>query len=133
MKKTRLASILWMKCPKCQEGDLYASQNPYNLGQLTEMHKACKVCGESFTREPGFYFGAAYVSYALTVAIWVAVLVALMTFDALGWINFSFFENPITFILSGIITLLLSLPYLYRVSRSIWIHMFVSFDRSRKK
>lgn len=125
--------MLWMKCPKCQNGDLYATQNPYNLSQLTNMHKSCTACGESFTREPGFYFGAAYVSYALTVALWVAVLVALMTFNALGWITFSFFENPITFILTGIITLLASLPYLYRVSRSIWIHMFVSFDAKRKK
>lgn len=125
--------MLWMKCPKCQDGDLFESQNHYNFGKLTHMHKTCQSCGESFTREPGFYFGAAYVSYALTVAIWVAVLVALYTFDALGWIEFSFFDNPITFILSGIITLIVLLPVIYRVSRSIWIHMFVPFDSSRKK
>ena len=42
---------------------------------------------EDFEREPGFYFGAAYVSYALTVALWVAVLVAMMAFDAWGWMD----------------------------------------------
>lgn len=91
------------------------------------MKKVCGHCGESFTREPGFYFGAAYVSYALTVALWVAVLVALMTFDAIGLISFGFFDNPLTFIVSGVVTLVLLLPPLYRLSRSIWINFFVNY------
>lgn len=127
LKGTKLYSILWFKCPRCHDGDLYACKNPYVLSELTEMKKSCDVCGESFTREPGFYFGAAYVSYALTVALWVAVLVALMTFDAIGLIDFSFFENPLTFIVSGVVSLAVLLPVIYRLSRSIWINFFVSY------
>lgn len=92
------------------------------------MHARCSHCNESFTREPGFYFGAAYVSYALTVALWVAVLVALITFDSLGWIEFSFFTHPLTFIISGVATLIILLPLIYRLSRSIWIGLFVTYD-----
>lgn len=84
-------------------------------------------------REPGFYFGAAYVSYGLTVALWIAVLVALMTFGKLGWIHFTrFLEQPKTYLISGIATLLILLPPLQRLSRSIWIHMFVRFGRTSR-
>jgi len=91
------------------------------------MHQKCSNCGEPFQREPGFYYGAAYVSYALTIALWVAVLVALIVFDAVGLISFSFMENPILFLSIGIGLLLALLPVLYRLSRAIWINIFVKY------
>lgn len=133
LKGTKLYSIFLFKCPRCHEGDLYKDKNPYNIGSLTNMETKCSHCGESFTREPGFYFGAAYVSYALTVALWVAVLVALMTFDSIGWIEFGFFSHPLTFIISGVLTLVVLLPVIYRFSRSIWINFFVNFDRTKSE
>lgn len=87
------------------------------------MNKVCPVCQEDFKREPGFYFGAAYVSYALTVALWVAVLAALTTFDAMGWIEFGFYTHVSTFLTTGIAVLLVLLPALYRFSRTLWLHM----------
>ena len=88
------------------------------------MHKGCAACGEDFEREPGFYFGAAYVSYALTVALWVAVLVAMMAFDAWGWMEFGMFTHPGTYLATGCTLLLALMPVIYRFSRSIWISMF---------
>ena len=92
------------------------------------MHHSCAECGEDFEREPGFYFGAAYVSYALTVALWVAVLVALNCFDAWGYIEFGMFTHPGTFLWTGIGLLVALLPLIYRLSRSIWISMFTKSD-----
>lgn len=94
------------------------------------MHENCLICEEDFKREPGFYFGAAYVSYALTVALWVAVLVALICFDWWGWISFSFFEDVPLFLACGIGVLLLLMPVILRLSRSIWIHMFTKRNGS---
>lgn len=133
LKGNKLYSVLWFKCPKCHEGDLFDTKNPYKLSELTTMNNTCSKCGESFQREPGFYFGAAYVSYGLTVALWVAVLVALMTFDAIGWIDFGFFTHPTTFIVIGIATLIVLLPVVYRLSRSIWINLFVSYKGKEVK
>jgi len=96
------------------------------------MHQHCDKCNEDFMREPGFYFGAAYVSYGLTVALWIAILVALKTFDFLGWIEYGFFTHPATFLITGIVALVLLLPILYRLSRSIWINMFVNFKETKK-
>jgi uncharacterized protein (DUF983 family) len=127
---SKFKAIITQKCPKCHDGHLWGHPNPYKLSVLTHMNKSCQVCGENFLREPGFYFGAAFVSYGLTVGLWIAVLVALLSFDAMGVIEFSFFENPLTFFISGLVALLAALPFIYRLSRSIWIHFFVKFDAS---
>ena len=128
-KSSKLYPILTFRCPKCHQGKLFIEPNPYKFSMMTTMHSKCNCCHEDFVREPGFFFGAAYVSYALTVALWVAVLVALMTFDALGWISFSFFENPAMFLTVGITALVVLLPVLFRLSRAIWIAMFVHYDK----
>ncbi len=113
---------------------MFKVSNPYLPRTINAMHAACPVCGENFQREPGFYFGAAYVNYAMTVALWVAVLVALYVFGALGWIEFTgMFEQPDTVIVSGIVTLLVLLPLIQRLSRSLWIHLFVRFKGTKAK
>jgi uncharacterized protein (DUF983 family) len=122
-QRSLLGALLALKCPQCREGNLFQFPNAYRLQTTSKMNKSCPVCGEDFEREPGFYFGAAYVSYALTVALWVAVLVALYTFDALGWIEFSFFTHVTLFLVTGITTLIVLLPPVYRLSRAIWIHL----------
>ena len=80
----KLSWILRNRCTKCGKGTLFVKSNAYDLRHTAAMHSACESCGEGFAREPGFCFGAAYVSDALTVALWIAVLVALMCFDAVG-------------------------------------------------
>jgi len=126
MKGKKLYSIFTFTCPRCHEGKLFKHKGTYAKG-FTELNKKCSVCGEDFEREPGFYFGAAYVSYALTVALWVALYVALTVFDSLGIMEFSFFDDGLLFLLSGILLLIVLLPYIYRFSRSIWINFFVHY------
>ncbi|MDA9863871.1 DUF983 domain-containing protein [Flavobacteriales bacterium] len=124
-----IASILKNRCPACREEHMFTVPNPYWPRTINEMHPSCPACGEDFKREPGFYFGAAYVNYALTVALWVAVLVALYVFGALGWIEFTgMFDQPNTVVVSGIVTLLVLLPPIQRLSRSLWIHIFVRYQ-----
>lgn len=91
------------------------------------MNSKCAHCGEDFGREPGYYFGAAYVSYGLTIALWVAVFVAFTTFDAIGLMSFSFFDDAVLYLVIGVALLLILMPVIYRLSRSMWIHMFVKY------
>ena len=133
MKMSKLASILRMRCPSCHEESLFENPNPYAFHEIGKMPDHCPNCGTSFKREPGFYFGAAYVSYGLTVALWIAVLVALITFDALGIIEYAFLENPLTFLITGVIALIALLPFIFRLSRSIWIHIFVKDKKVEMK
>ena len=124
----KLSWIVRNRCPKCGKGTLFVKPNAYDLRHTAAMQSACASCGEDFEREPGFYFGAAYVSYALTVALWIAVLVALMCFDAWGWMEFGMFTHPGTFLTTGITLLVVLMPVLYRLSRSLWIAMFTKTD-----
>jgi len=126
LKGSKLYSIFTFTCPRCHEGKLFQQKATYAKG-FTELNRKCPVCGENFEREPGFYFGAAYVSYALTVAIWVALYVALTVFDALGFMNFDFFDDGFLFLSLGVILLVLLLPLIYRFSRAIWINFFVKY------
>ena len=116
--------MLRNRCPQCGKTHLFVEPNAYKLGTTAHMHKGCTTCGEDFEREPGFYFGAAYVSYALTVALWVAVLVAMIAFDAWGWIEFGMFTHPGTYLTTGCTLLLALMPPIYRLSRSIWLSIF---------
>jgi uncharacterized protein (DUF983 family) len=123
-----IVATLTFKCPACREGSLYENPSLYTFRDLSKNKKVCSHCGEDLQPEPGFYFGAAYVSWALTVATWVSVLVALKSFNAWGWMEFGFLTHPGTFLMSGIGTSLVLFPYMFRLSRSIWAHMFIPFN-----
>lgn len=89
-----------------------------------EMHKQCTVCGQPTEIEVGFYYGTGYVSYALTVAISVATLVAWLVL-----IGMSFNDNRfLWWLISNGILLIALQPWLMRLSRSLWISWFVKYD-----
>lgn len=122
-KGSRLYSIFKMKCPRCQEGDFFIS-HPYDLRNAGNTHEKCSNCELKYSKEPGFYYGAMYVSYGLTVALFVAM-----------WVSFNlFFENisvgiQIFLIIS---TTVLLTPYIYALSKIIWINIFIKYDRGNE-
>jgi uncharacterized protein (DUF983 family) len=120
MKKgTKLYSILHSKCPRCQKGDLYPDVNPYHLKKMTAMYPECSNCKQSFDPEPGFYYGAMYVSYGLTVALAIFIIILTVFIFSLEsfWV--------ISIISSAIVILS---PLTLRFSRNIWLNMFVKYN-----
>lgn len=88
------------------------------------MNKACPVCGQPTEIEVGFYYGTSYVSYALTVALSVATLIAWYVI-----IGMSTNDNRFFYWLAFNAVFLLALqPWLMRFSRSLWISWFVKYD-----
>lgn len=114
-----ISSVLHLKCPKCRQGDLFCNKKIYRYKGFFDMPKKCPKCGQDFQIETGFYYGAMYVSYALTIALIVAVFIALIVFNI--------FSIEL-FLLLDFIVLLIALPYLFKVSRSIWIALMIKFD-----
>jgi uncharacterized protein (DUF983 family) len=123
--KTALGKIIKMKCPHCGKGHLFVNESAFSFSKLGQVKSECTECGTNFNPEPGFYFGAAYVSWGLTVAMWVAILIALKTFDAMGVLEFGFLTHPKTFLLTGVVLTILLFPVLYKLSRSIWASSFI--------
>ncbi|OOG69345.1 hypothetical protein B0E43_20280 [Algoriphagus sp. A40] len=117
-----LTSVLTCKCPKCRKGQMFPKGNLMHPLRFHKMNESCAVCGQSFEPEPGFYFGAMFVSYGLNTVIFIAVWVLL----ALLVENYSL---STLLILLGL-TVVVFLPISFRLSRSIWIALFVRFQKA---
>lgn len=94
-----------------------------------EMNKVCPLCGQPTEIEVGFYYGTGYVSYALTVAISVASLIAWWVIIGLSAHDKRFFY----WVGFNALLLILLQPWIMRLSRSIWISWFVKYDPEWKE
>ena len=122
-KSSKLYSILKFKCPHCHEGNFYKSKNPYNFSSMSEHREKCSECGEKFSLEPGFYFGAMYVSYALGVAHMVSLVVAKWVLE----IEMEFWN----FIIIVASSLILITPLYYALSKIVWANLFMNYKEKK--
>lgn len=120
LKGSKLYSIFTGKCPVCHRGDMYVEKNPFKLSKILKMNERCSHCNTKFKIEPSFFYGAMYVSYGLGVAIAVATFVIVYLILGL--------DRHYTFI-AIIIALILTFPIVLRLSRNIWINLFVHYDK----
>lgn len=125
-KEPGVLNLLKCKCPRCRQGDMFVNKNPWKLRSTMKMNMECQACKQPFDIEVGFYYGSGYISYALTIALSVATLVAWWVL-----IGFSVHDNRIFYWL-GFNSLLLVLlqPYLMRVSRTGWLSFFIRYDKN---
>lgn len=101
----RMRGILLQRCPRCLRGEVFSG--------LLRMNETCPRCGLRFEREEGYFVGAMYVSYALALLAGAPLCVGLLAFGVpLGWTMLA---------LAG--ELLALLPFLFRYSRVIWLHL----------
>lgn len=121
IKGTKIYSILTGTCPVCHKGDMYLENNPYKLSTIMKMHDRCSNCGKKFKIEPSFFFGAMYVSYAVGTAIAIATFVIAYFFIGL--------DRDYTFLVI-ILALTILFPFIVRISRNIWINVFVDYDKN---
>ncbi len=93
------------------------------------MNKHCLVCRQPTEKEPGFYYGTGYVSYALAVAISITTFVAWYVIIGMSVKDNRFFYWLIT----NAFILIFIQPWLMRVSRSIWLSWFVKYEPEWEK
>ncbi len=117
-----LLSILKCKCPQCHAGDLFLYPNPYVISKINLMPANCPVCNLSFEQETGFYWGAMYVSYGLTVMISFINFVCF--YFIWGWLTWEF-------LVENTIVLILTLPLVFRYSRVLFLYLFGKYKRFR--
>ena len=123
-KGSKLYSILTGTCPKCQNESMYVDQNLLHIQNCIKMNESCSHCGLKYQIEPSFFYGAMYVSYGLNVAVGIAAFI----------VTFVFLKTELkTSFLTIIVSILILFPVVLRLSRSIYINMFVSYDAVLKK
>ena len=98
---------------------MYVNPNAYAVSDTMKMHEHCSHCGLRYKIEPNFFFGAMYVSYALAVALCIAVFVV---------VHFIVGRSvPESFLwILGVLIILM--PWVARVSRNIYINMFIHYE-----
>lgn len=124
-----LSSALSCRCPRCREGKLFKNSPRMSFKKNLEMNKNCPVCNQPTEIEVGFYYGTGYVSYALTIAISVATLIAWAILIGLSTSDNRFFY---WMGLNAVLLILLQ-PWIMRLSRSLWISWFVKYDPEWKE
>ncbi len=120
--------VLKCKCPRCREGDMFQQKNPYRLNGFMRMYEFCPVCKQEFEIEVGFYYGAHYVAYALAIALSVSTFVAWFVIVGMSLKDDRFFY----WMGFNAIALVLSQPYLQRLSRVVWLSFFVGYNKNWK-
>ncbi|MEE9438257.1 MAG: DUF983 domain-containing protein [Saprospiraceae bacterium] len=113
-----ITSLWKYKCPKCRQGDLFVK--PFDISNPLNINEKCEHCSQLFEPEPGYYFGAMFVSYVWTAFSSLAIIGFCMMVLNLS-VNVSF----------GILVLISALTFFWiaRISRSIYIHLDVRYDK----
>ncbi|WP_196892800.1 DUF983 domain-containing protein [Aureivirga marina] len=103
-------------CPNCQEGKMFKERGGLLKFKFPQMYENCPSCNHKFEKEPGFFYGAMYISYAVSVAEGIATYV----------ISSFFFTQKLDYRIMIIIAIvLLSMTVInYRISRVIWAYIF---------
>lgn len=113
--RTSSQALLACKCPRCRQGDMYKHALTKKWFSM-EMYEKCPKCQQTYEPEPGFYYGAMFVSYAFSAAI---------TFIT-GFILYNFFDNPDTWVYMAVVTVAVAIlwPAMFKYSRAIFLHAF---------
>ncbi|WP_345211639.1 DUF983 domain-containing protein [Mucilaginibacter gynuensis] len=70
-------AMLHAKCPRCRRGKMFVG-GMYSFGS-NKINERCPHCGLMFEIEPGYFYAAMYVSYALNIAEAVGIVIATYT------------------------------------------------------
>ncbi len=102
-------------CPQCRQGKMF-KYPLWKISKFAEMNENCPVCGLKFEVEPGFWYGAMFVSYANTILLLVIMGVGI----------FYIFNDPPTvyYIVAITIMSIVLVPFNFRISRSVFLHLF---------
>ena len=118
-----LYSVLRNKCPRCHQGDVFEYKHPFRKN-FDKMHATCSQCHLKYEKEPGFFYGAMYVSYALMVAVFVTLWVLNGWFFKLESTGF------IILVISGILGMA---TIVYRTARLVWLNFFIRYNPEMDK
>jgi len=123
-KGNRLYSIFNNRCPRCQNGPIFKAKNAYDFKAMTQMYERCSHCDLKYEMEPAFWYGSMYAAYGLAVALSVSLFIGTEVLFHLSLTEYLIYNG---------IALILLIPLIWRLSRLIWINLFVSYKKDYDK
>ncbi|WP_443938928.1 DUF983 domain-containing protein [Pedobacter sp. MW01-1-1] len=112
---SKFQAVVQCKCPRCRKGDIFTGK-AYSL-KLQKTNILCPHCGLKFEREPGYFYVAMYVAYAMCVA-------EIITLGVGAYIlGLPIEYESLWYFIGGIFAgIVLFAPFNYRYSRVILLH-----------
>jgi uncharacterized protein (DUF983 family) len=118
-KPSTLRSILQQRCPRCRIGGIFQSSI---FRGFPKMYERCSICDLKFEREPVYFLGAVYFSFALGVLI-MALIAALLWFLTRWWITWVTIWAVVLFLPFA--------PTITLFARVLWIYLDQTVDPER--
>ena len=109
-RASTLTAILKGLCPRCRMAPIFRGSRLW----LAPMHERCSACGLKFEREPGYFLGAMYISYAMAVPLLVGFLALFWWLTPWSWGSI---------LLASGLALLPFAPALTLFARVLWIYL----------
>lgn len=115
-KTAKFYAIIKGKCPQCRRGDIFSGTIfGFNIQRT---NYSCAHCNQRFEIEPGYFYAAMYVSYAMNM-VEMITMGFLTYFATNGRLDFGSLWLYIGVIF---LTSLFLSPFNYRYSRIILLH-----------
>jgi uncharacterized protein (DUF983 family) len=114
-KRSEFKSFIQGKCPRCRNGKVF--NGPAYSFRIQKMNENCPACQLKFEREPGYFYVAMFVSYALNIVQMVLVGIASYKFGlALTYENLWHYLGVL------LASTILFAPFNFRYSRIILLY-----------
>jgi hypothetical protein len=113
-ERSSRSALLSGKCPVCRRGDIF-KYGAFRIAHFSEMNLTCPECASSFEPEPGFYFGAMYITYAFNIFLLIGSGLVMYYLVALS--------EPVALILIAVLAVIIT-PFSFRASRILWLYWF---------
>lgn len=110
---SKTTAFIKAKCPRCRKGNIF-SGTMYGFS-VQRTNEFCPHCGVRFEVEPGYFYAAMYISYAMNVAEMVAI--GILTYLISGGS-----ESAGLYIIVLLLGILVLAPFNFRYSRVILLH-----------
>lgn len=110
-----LTGIVQQRCPRCRRGPMF-THGALNLAHFTEMPAHCPVCNLAYEPEPGFYWGAMYISFAFSTGLMLVI----------GFLVYHLLGDPDTWVYVTAVAVMAVLltPLSLRYSRTLMLYLF---------
>jgi hypothetical protein len=124
-KPAMLPALFTMKCPSCRKSTVFINKSIFPLDKCLALKDECEICGQKMKSESNNGGG---INYALTVMLFFLNLLWYWPIFGL-----SYKDNSVYYYLTtSIIIVVLLQPWLMRLSRMIYLYMYVAFGNTRR-
>jgi len=120
-----LPAMFSMKCPSCRKSTVFVNRSIFPLDQCLTLKDECEICGEKMKSESNNGGG---INYALTMVLFFLNLLWYWPIFGLSYKDNSVFY----FLGASLAVVLLAQPYLMRLSRMLYLYLYIGFGHSRR-